>query len=31
MSNAADRQCPVCLKWFMSKAQRDHHVTLRHT
>jgi hypothetical protein len=28
--NRADRQCPVCLKWFMTKVQRDHHVEIRH-
>lgn len=26
----AERQCPVCLTWFMSRRQRDHHMTLRH-
>jgi hypothetical protein len=26
----ANRQCPHCLKWFMSKPQRDAHVAKRH-
>ena len=27
---AAKRQCPACLKWFMSTPQRDAHVAKRH-
>lgn len=24
------KQCPVCLKFFMSVPQKDHHVSIRH-
>lgn len=28
--NGNPRQCPHCGTWFMTRGQRDHHVTLRH-
>ena len=27
---AAERRCPACLAWFMTRAQRDAHVDKRH-
>jgi hypothetical protein len=27
---AAARRCPVCLAWFMTKAQRDAHQAKKH-
>jgi len=30
MSDPTTKQCATCLKWFMSRTQRDAHVAKRH-